>query len=412
MNSEYTHTGVFCMAVVGAASALIVDVLLGYPLLLRWLANLHNNPVCKDAQLRLVSVVLPVHNGERFLQRKLKSLLSLNYPRELMEIMVLSDGSEDHTYEIARSFASEGVRFMRIARSGKAAAINAAVPEVGGEILVLTDVRQSLEPDCLRNAIGCFGDPKVGAVSANVFVSCGESRAEYDNGMYYRYELWMRKQMARIDSSFGCTGSFYALRRFLWTAIPANILLDDVYRPLTAFFKGYRLVLEPTAIVHDFSTTLDSEFGRKLRTQAGLYQLLQVMPELFSSGNRMRLHFLSAKYGRTIIPYCLILIAMATLGLPAPSRTVVAAGQASFYALAALDILLPSHFPLRRLTSPLRTFVVLMTASLLGAKVFFTPPRSLCKETKVCDRVGEVREGASDIGLAQSSIANSQGDRP
>ena len=400
------------MAVVGVASALIIYVLLGYPLLLRWLANLHNNPVRKDAELRFVSVVLPVHNGERFLQRKLKSLLSLNYPRELMEIMVVSDGSEDHTDEIARSFASEGVRFMRIVRSGKAAAINAAVPKVGGEILVLTDVRQSVEPDCLRNAIGCFGDPRVGAVSANVLVSCGESRAEYDNSMYYRYELWMRKQMARIDSSFGCTGSFYALRRFLWTTIPANILLDDVYLPLTAFFKGYRLVLEPTAIVHDFSTTLDSEFGRKLRTQAGLYQLLQVMPELFSSRNRMRLHFLSAKYGRTIIPYCLILIAMATLGLPAPSRTVVAAGQASFYALAALDSFLPSHFLLRRLTSPLRTFVVLMAASLLGAKVFFTPPRSLWKETKVCDRVGEVREGAGDIGLNQSSMANSRGDRP
>ena len=400
------------MAVVGVASALIIYVLLGYPLLLRWLANLHNNPVRKDAELRFVSVVLPVHNGERFLQRKLKSLLSLNYPRELMEIMVVSDGSEDHTDEIARSFASEGVRFMRIVRSGKAAAINAAVPKVGGEILVLTDVRQSVEPDCLRNAIGCFGDPRVGAVSANVLVSCGESRAEYDNSMYYRYELWMRKQMARIDSSFGCTGSFYALRRFLWTTIPANILLDDVYLPLTAFFKGYRLVLEPTAIVHDFSTTLDSEFGRKLRTQAGLYQLLQVMPELFSSRNRMRLHFFSAKYGRTIIPYCLILIAMATLGLPAPSRTVVAAGQASFYALAALDSFLPSHFLLRRLTSPLRTFVVLMAASLLGAKVFFTPPRSLWKETKVCDRVGEVREGAGDIGLNQSSMANSRGDRP
>ncbi len=82
-----------------------------------------------------------------------------------MDILVVSDGSTDRTDEIARSFASQGVRFLRVPHGGKAAALNAAVPLVSGEILVLNDVRQTLDPDCLRNVIACFGDPKVGSVS-------------------------------------------------------------------------------------------------------------------------------------------------------------------------------------------------------------------------------------------------------
>src|SRR5579864_1983758 len=153
---------IVCIAVFTAASVTALYALVAYPLLLNWLSKQADNPVHKDDKLRTVSFVIAVYNGEKFLERKLRTILSLNYPRALMEILVVSDGSTDRTDEIARSFAGEGVKFLRVARGGKAAALNAAVPLVSGEILVLNDVRQTLDRDCLRNVIACFGDPKVG----------------------------------------------------------------------------------------------------------------------------------------------------------------------------------------------------------------------------------------------------------
>src|SRR5271157_5749469 len=157
------------------AGATMFYALFGYPLLLRWMARRADNPVHQDDQLRTVSFVIAVYNGEKFLERKLKTILSLNYPRELMDILVISDGSTDRTDEIARSFADRGVQFLRVPHGGKAAALNAGVPLMKGEILVLCDVRQTLDPDCLRNIIACFGDPKVGSVSPKTIIVQGDS---------------------------------------------------------------------------------------------------------------------------------------------------------------------------------------------------------------------------------------------
>ncbi|HUI85271.1 MAG TPA: glycosyltransferase family 2 protein [Candidatus Binatia bacterium] len=366
---------VFVLACVVAFYALF-----GYPLLLDWLARRASNPVRKDGKLRTVSFVIAVYNGEKFLERKLRTIFAQNYPRELMEILVISDGSTDCTEEIARSFAGQGVKFLRVPRGGKAAALNAGVPLISGEILVLNDVRQTLDPDCLRNVIACFGDPRVGAVSPQTIIVRGETLEEATTSLYWRYEHWIRLRLTRIDSTFGTSGAFTAMRRSLWVPLPPGTLLDDVYVPLKAFFQGYRILYEPTATMYDFPTALHSEFRRKVRLQAGLYQMLKIMPELLSSRNRMRLHFLSAKYGRIVIPYCMIAVALATIGLPPYWRAAAAWGQGLFYGLAALDAVVPDGSTLKRLTSPVRTFVVLMAASLAAVRVYFVPPTSLWKE--------------------------------
>jgi len=370
----------FSILVFAVASGTVLYVLMGYPLLLNYLAKRANNPVRKDDGLRTVSFVIAVYNGEKFLARKLESIFHLNYPRELMDVLVVSDGSTDGTDEIARGFANRGVRFLRVPHGGKAAALNAAVPHVSGEILVLNDVRQTLEPDCLRTVISCFGDPKVGSVSPQTIIVQGDSHEEATTSLYWRYEHWIRLRLTRIDSTFGYSGAFAAMRRALWVPLPEGTLLDDVYVPLKSFFQGYRILYEPAATMYDFPTVLHSEFRRKVRLQAGLYQMLQLMPDLLSSKNRMRLHFLSAKYGRIVVPYCLIAIALATFGLPPGWRALAAWGQVIFYALAALDPLVSDGFVLKKLTSPVRTFVVLMAASLAAVRVYFVTPTSLWKQ--------------------------------
>ncbi len=381
---------VFILAVL-----LVAYTVAGYPIILSLLAR-NSRPIRKDDRLRTVSILIAAWNGEKFIAQKLESILNLNYPRELMQIIVVSDGSEDRTDEIVQSFENRGVTLLRVPRQGKPAALNAGIPLCENECLVLTDIRQELHPDSLRNLVASFGDPAVGAVSGEVCIRKGASREEADTRLYWRYEMWIRRNMSRLDSTFGTNGPFYALRRELAVPIPPDTLCDDVYLPLAGFFRGYRIVLEESAKVFDYPTSLNSEFKRKVRTQAGLYQSLRLMPQMLRSANRMRFHFVSAKFLRLTLPFAFIAILIASFGLPAPFRSVALGCQALFYGLALVDSWIPDNAPFKKITSPFRTFVTLLLAALFAVKVFFIPPRSLWKETIVRNPVPPRRSG-SDV---------------
>jgi cellulose synthase/poly-beta-1,6-N-acetylglucosamine synthase-like glycosyltransferase len=364
-----------------AGVAVLFYVLIAYPLLLGWVAQGSARPVRRARIQPSVSVIVAVHNGEAFLADKLKSILALEYPRDLVQVIVASDGSTDRSEAIAESFASQGVRLIRLARGGKPAALNAAIPTASGEILVLTDVRQVLAPDSVGLLMESFADPEVGTVSGELLIRRGVTEEESNIGLYWRFETWIRDRLASIDSMFGATGPFYAVRRELAVHIPPDMLLDDMFLPLTAFFRGYRLVVDGRARAYDYPTTLDTEFRRKVRTLAGNYQILLAFPGLLGPGNRMWLHFVSYKLGRLLIPWCLIAVAISSPWLPPPWNIVLLAGQGVFYGVAVLDFVVPAGTPLKRLSSPVRTFVVMMIAALRALSVFFVPARSLWKVT-------------------------------
>src|SRR5580704_2123061 len=134
------------IALLCVSAALGLYIVIGYPLLLGFIARRWPKPVFKSRQRKTVSVVIAVHDGERFIGAKLDSVLALDYPRELMEILVISDGSTDRTDSIVQEFASQGVRLLRVPHGGKCAALNAAIPQARNEILLLTDIRQIVEP--------------------------------------------------------------------------------------------------------------------------------------------------------------------------------------------------------------------------------------------------------------------------
>ncbi len=368
------------------AAALGAYILLGYPLMLGLVARLWRKPVAKRPQRKTVSVLIAAHNAEAFIAAKLDSVLALDYPRELMEVLVVSDGSVDGTDDIVREYASRGVRLLRLSRGGKCAALNAGIPQTKNEILLLTDIRQELAPDSLRAMIDCFSDPTVGAVSGDLVIRPGASHDEADVGLYWRYETWIRNRLSDIDSCFGATGPFYALRRELAVRIPPDQLLDDMYLPLAAFFRGYRLIVEPRARAFDYPTSRDVEFSRKRRTLAGNYQIMRAYPALLGPGNRMWFHYVSYKLGRLVLPWILVVLLITSNFLPSPWRWSMLGAQILFYGLAAADPFLPLGFPGKRVASFVRTFVTLMFAVVFGLSVFFVPPRSLWKESKVSVR--------------------------
>jgi len=359
----------------------VVYVLVGYPVMLALVASRWGRPHRKQDYEPTVSVIIPAYNGEGFLAGKLRSVLSLDYPKDLLEILVVSDGSTDRTDDLARQFAAEGVRLLRVPRGGKPAALNASIPTVGGEIVLLTDVRQHLAPDSLRQLVRSFADPAVGVVSGELVIDNTSAGEQAEIGAYWRFETWIRDQLSLIDSMFGATGPFYAIRRSLAVEIPPDMLLDDVYLPLSAYFRGYRLVMEKQAKAFDIPTSRQTEFQRKVRTLAGNYQILMAYPALLGPGNRMWWHFVSYKLGRLLLPWALLGLLVCSFLLPEPWRWLTCAAQLGGYGLAVVDGWIPAGMKIKKLSSPARTFVVMMGAAVLALKVFFVPPRSLWKVT-------------------------------
>jgi cellulose synthase/poly-beta-1,6-N-acetylglucosamine synthase-like glycosyltransferase len=371
-------------AVLAALVFVTLYILVGYPVLLAKFPWRFAPPARKDPTHQpSVTVLMAVHDGETFVRAKLESLLQLNYPRHLLEVVVISDGSTDGTDAIVSEFAASGVRLIRIERGGKAAALNAGLKVARGEILFYTDVRQLLDSEALRHLVANFADPSVGAVTGELRFQ-GEAEGEQvDFGLYWRYELWARSMHSRIDSLLNTTGCLYCLRRDLATELPTDTLTDDGVIPMRAHLRGFRVIFEPMAIAYDFQTQQGSEYSRRLRTLAGLWQMHSRMPELLSSRNRMRLHLLSHKSSRLALPWVLLgVVLLAGVG-PVWLWGAVYGATLLGLLLAAVDPLVPAKVAIKRLTSPARTFVLLNLASMLSVRVLFVPPQTVWKPTKV-----------------------------
>ncbi|HEU0119520.1 MAG TPA: glycosyltransferase family 2 protein [Bryobacteraceae bacterium] len=364
-------------AICWACGLFVFYVLAGYPLCLAVLARLRPRPWQRRFVPMPVTVLMPVRNGERWLRDKLESLLALDYPADLLRILVLSDGSTDATAAIARSYAGRGVECQELPPGGKGAALNAGLASVQEGALLMTDVRQQLSRNSLRDLVACLGDPAVGVASGELILRDGASGETRNVGLYWKYEKFIRRRQALLGSVPGATGAIYVIRRELARPLPPDILLDDVFLPVGAIRQGYRVVFEDRAIAYDDAATLDAEFGRKVRTQGGVWQLLRLEPWLLSPANPIWLHVLSHKAGRLLLPFALLAFLLASPWTPAPWPALLLGGQGLFYGLAFLDSLLREGSPLKRATGPLRTFVTLLLAAAAGIRVFWTPARDL-----------------------------------
>jgi cellulose synthase/poly-beta-1,6-N-acetylglucosamine synthase-like glycosyltransferase len=203
--------------------------------------------------------------------------------------------------------------------------------------------------------------------------------------------VWARERQTRIDSIFNTTGCIYAMRRKLAMPLRPDTLSDDAALPLLAFFKGYRVIFDRQAIAVDYPAVAGTEFKRRWRNLAGLWQTFARFPQLFSSKNRMRFHFLSHKLGRLVLPWAILLTIVGTLLLPgSPMRWFLLGAGAIFFLLALVDGFFPKGFPLKRLSSPARTFVTMNAASMAGLVVFFIEPTRLWLPTRVKAKGGGV----------------------
>lgn len=295
------------------AAGVVFYSYLGYPALIHLAARLRPAPPARedDDATPTVTVVIAARNEEACLEEKLRNLLALDYPRDRMEIVVGSDGSTDRTEAIAGGFAQDGVRLLALpGPRGKAAVLNDAVALARGEILVMTDARQSLADDSVRRLVACFADPTVGAVSGELHLLSSPDSPARGVGLYWRYEKAVRLAESRFDSTVGVTGAIYALRKALFKPLDPRTILDDVAVPMEIVMGGHRVLFAPKAAAFDrIASDPEREYRRKVRTLAGNYQLLALRPALLDPlRNRLFWQLVSHKLSRLAVPWCLVLL--------------------------------------------------------------------------------------------------------
>jgi biofilm PGA synthesis N-glycosyltransferase PgaC len=285
---------------------LILYTYVVYPGFLYWRARLYPRSVSKRTIFPKISFVIAAWNEGRNLERKLISLQELDYPRNLIETIIVSDGSTDDTNAILEN--AVGVRAILLPEhGGKAAAINCAMEVTTGELIVFMDARQTLARDSIKMLVEGFADPAVGCVSGALELGDGEEKAPRGVGSYWRMEKKIRDWESVASSVIGATGALYAVRRSLVPRIPAGTILDDVFIPMEVARQGHRVIFEPRAIVWDsLSSNPQKEFRRKVRTLFGNYQLLRIAPWLLTAKNPVRFEFASHKLLRLAVPFALI----------------------------------------------------------------------------------------------------------
>ena len=344
---------------------------IGYPIIIWVLARLFPSAHLTDPSYApTVTICIATHNGADYLAEKLDSLMMLAYDPNKLEILVCSDGSTDATAEIMAAYCDREprIRFIELPRAGKPTAINRLCKEATGEILVMTDVRQLLQENAVRALVRSLSDPEVGCVSGYLAI-----RGNTDVGLYWRYERWIRNSESTFRSMTGVTGALYAVRRKDWPLVPSDIVLDDVWVPISLRLQRRRIVLATDAIAYDEPADIRREFTRKARTLFGNYQLFFRLPKTLTPWtNPSFFEVVSHKILRLLGPWLLLGLAIASLlaflesaGDQQLAFGILVAGQLAFYAAALLGS------SAGRTGNFARTFVVLNASAIVGLWHFF-----------------------------------------
>jgi cellulose synthase/poly-beta-1,6-N-acetylglucosamine synthase-like glycosyltransferase len=255
-----------------ASSALILHTHVGYPALLWLLARDRRDPEPRaDGATPSVTVVVAAYDEQDVIARKIEDVLSLDYPRERLELIVASDGSGDATVERARAAGADLV--LDLARGGKVRAQDQAVERASGEIVVFSDANARLERDALRRLVERFAaDPALGYLCGQVHFTT--ERGDNQEGLYWRYEMAIRELESRLGDVTAGNGALYATRRDSYLVVDPR-MGHDLSFPFSMVKRGRRAKYEPRAVATEKTTpSNESEFRRKRRMMSHTWLIL------------------------------------------------------------------------------------------------------------------------------------------
>ena len=309
----------------------------------------HHMP--KTCDLPDVTHIIASYNEEAIIREKIENSINLNYPSEKLKTIFVTDGSTDKSMEIL-SKESKVINYHIDKREGKLAAVNRVIKDVTTEIIVFSDANALLNSEAMLNLAIHFQDSKIGAVA-------GEKKVESENkddaaasgeGVYWKYESWLKKLDYHLYSVVGAAGELFAIRTALYQKPKENLLIEDFVTSMTVAKNGYRVAYAPDAIATEkASAGIEEELKRKIRISAGGLQAVVYLAALM---NPFRYGVLSFQYIShrvfrwTLAPLALVTVFIANLFLLVDSKRIyifIFLGQLIFYALSIVGYLFKTN---------------------------------------------------------------------
>ena len=390
-----------------ASSAFILYIYLGYAVLLALLTRRRRSHVSAEpATLPHVSLLISAYNERRIIAEKLLNALSLDYPQDRLEILVISDCSDDGTDEIVGNFCTSSVRLIRLPeRVGKSVGLNVGVSQAIGDILIFSDANAMYQSDAARELVKHFSDPGVGYVVGNARYSDRpeQTASAKSEGLYWKLETWLKWKESDFGSVVGGDGAIYAIRRDLFSPLQATDI-NDLLNPLQIVVRGYRGVYEPAAVCfEEAAQSFAGEFRRKVRIVSRSLNALSRAPRVLVPWPQPRHWFalVSHKVLRWFGSLFLILVFLIS-SVQARHSTIYRTAlylQLTFYILAAVGWTLERRGSAPRMFYLPYYFCMVNVASLVGIAKFLrgslSPTWQTIREEAPAKRVSVVSRDTS-----------------
>jgi poly-beta-1,6-N-acetyl-D-glucosamine synthase len=340
---------------------------IGYPLLAIALAS-RRQPLAWPGYQAAVTVVIAARNEAHRIQARIANLLGSDFPPAELMILIVDDGSSDATTQRALAIDDPRISVIRLDQPlGKAEALNAAMRQVRTPLTVFADARQAFSSQALANLVAAFGDPGVGVASGRLVLHEAEA-----GGLYWRIESALRQAESRLGWAHAASGAIYAIRSDLFEALPAGLLLDDVYTPVQIAQRGLRVAYVAEALAFEPSpSSARQEFSRKIRTLSGNWQLIALAPWLLLPWrNRLFFAWVSHKFSRLLAPWALLLALLVSMLGEGSLLAWAFWLQLLAYVIAVLALLLPRLACKVPLAPAAASFLLLNVAALLALPAY------------------------------------------
>jgi len=357
--------------------ALIAYAYVGYAIVIfccsRLFGRVPHAPQLDRPELPQVSLLISALDEEEVIGARVANALAQDYPADRLEIVIASDGSRDRTASIVGEFAAQHPGRVKILdyprRRGKSTVLNASLPGVRGDIVVLSDANTDFDRSAIRNLVRWFQDPEVGAVCGQLILK-DETTGRNVDGLYWRYENFLKECEGRLGALLGSNGAIYAIRRTSYVPIPSDTIVDDLVIPLTIKLKRQQKIVFDRSAVATEPTAEDvhAEFRRRSRIGAGGFQSTARLWKLMLPRNGWTsLAFLSHKVLRWVGPAFLLMALFSNLMLIAhPLYQFILTCQACFYVAASAGMVLPGNGKVVRMVRLTTMFTSMNVALAVG----------------------------------------------
>lgn len=344
---------------------------IGYGILLYILVKIKkafsNEPIFDPNYEPNVALVVPCFNEADYIEDKIKNSLALDYPKEKLQLIFISDGSNDDTPEKIKKYP-QVLALHENARNGKASAMNRAMAYVKAPIVVFCDANTELNPEAIREMVKHYSNPNVGAVTGEkrIITRDKENASGAGEGIYWKYESFLKQLDSDFYTIVGAAGELMSYRTSLYKELPKDSLLDDLMQSMQIATDGYRVIYEKNAwAAETASANVGEELKRKVRIAAGAFQSMSRLPQAFNVFGNFKVSFLFISHRVlrwTLAPLSLLLLFLSNIYLaiyPGEIYLFILLAQVVFYAMALLGWYLNNkHIKVKILFVPYYFFIM------------------------------------------------------